>query len=213
MKRILFVISIIALSACSSTPNAKECPPEKNYIKSNPTAMDKYKEEFKQGKIEGLYHDIYMPVFNNEIRNPCKSSSCITFNYKVFKFSEYRFNDSLRNGVYTSYVSKDRNDPKCKDTPASVGVPVCFYLIKNENNEIKSKYGMYMRSLNQANTKKFYKIDDNVVLYESSSTIYLTGAIGGPGYGLCGVKNVNVNNLDYKFNPSGFPSNPLKIIK
>lgn len=85
-----------------------------------------------------------------------------------------------------------------------------FLSNKNKNNEIKSKYSMYMSHPNKSNYKKFYNIKDNIILYETSSTIYMTGAIGGPGYGTCGAKYENVNNIYYKFNPAGFPSNPLK---
>jgi hypothetical protein len=95
MKKILFILPIIGLSACSSTPSAKECPPEKNYIISNPEAMNKYKEEFKNGKIKSLF-------YYKENREVCKMSSCISFDYKKHEFAEFYFNDNLRKGIYTS---------------------------------------------------------------------------------------------------------------
>ena len=212
MKKILLILPIIALSACSSTQNAKDCPPEKNYIKSNPEAMEKYKEEFKNGQVEGLYHDIYLKTLEGNIRKPCKFSSCIYFNTSKYKFAEFKFDDELRKGIYTSYWSPNKKDERCKETPAYQysGPAGCYYLVKNNNNEIKSKYGMHMRDNGEDTIKKFYNTKNNEVLYESSSTIYMTGAIGGPGYGICGIKKENINNINYKFNPIGFPSNPLQ---
>lgn len=205
MKKILFILPLIVLSACSSTPSDKDCPPEQNYIKSNPEAMDKYKEEFKNGDIKSLYH-------YKENREICKMSSCISFDYNKHEFAEFYFNDDLRKGIYTSYWSKNKKDAKCKETQQLIPGPKgCFYLIKNNNDEIKSKYGVYMSHNKEASIKKFYNIRNNDVLYEYSSTIYMTGAIGGPGYGICGIKKENINNINYKFNPIGFPSNPLRV--
>jgi hypothetical protein len=206
MKKILFILPIIALSACSSTPSEEDCLPEKNYIKSNQEAMDKYKEEFKNEEIEGLYYDISLTS-----TTPCKRSDCISFNYNKHKFAEFYFDDKLRKGVYTSHWSNNKRDEKCQDTqswmPGAVG---CFYLVKNNNDEIKSKYGIYMRSDKESTIKKFYNIKNHEILYEYSSTIYMTGALGGPGYGICGIKKENINNINYRFNPIGFPSNPLQ---
>lgn len=211
MKKILFILPLIVLSACSSTPSDKDCPPEQNYIKSNPEAMDKYKEEFKNGDIEGLFYKFDLKSFSRSM--PCKRSNCIYFNPKKYKFAEFKFNDSLRNGIYTSYWSANKKDEKCKETPAYQysGPAGCYYLIKNDNNTIKSKYGIYIRNQNEATITKFYKINDNSILYEESSTIYTTGAIGGPGYGSCGIKKENINNINYKFNPISFPYDPLKV--
>lgn len=207
MRKLLFILPLIALSACSSTPSAKECPPEKNYIKSNPEAMEKYKEEFKNNKIEGIYYKIDLKSFND--RMPCKRSDCIYFNYKKYKFAEFDFNDSLRQGVYTSYWTDNKYDEKCKETPQVMpGQKGCYYLIKNKNNEIKSKYGVYMKDNGDATITKFYNINNNITLYETSSTVYTTGAIGGPGYGTCGIKKENINNINYKFNPVNFPYAP-----
>lgn len=210
MKKILFILPIIALSACSITPSAKECPPEQNYIKSNPEAMDKYKEEFKNGKIEGLYYKFDLNSFTSLM--PCKRSNCIYFNPNKYKFAEFEFNDSLRKGIYTSYWSPNKEDPKCNETPAYKysGPAGCYYLLKNDNNEIKSKYGIYMKNESDATITKFYNIKNNFILYEESSTIYTTGAIGGPGYGVCTIKKENINNNNYKFNPISFPYNPLE---
>ncbi len=202
----------MALSACSSSPNAKECPPEQNYIKSNPEAMDKYKEEFKNKEIEGLYYKFDLKSFNENM--PCKRSNCIYFNHEKYNFAEFEFNDVLRKGIYTSYWTENKDDIRCKETPAYKysGPSGCYYLIKNENNEIKSKYGIYMKSKGEATITKFYNIKNKSILYETSSTIYTTGAIGGPGYGVCGIKKENINNIDYKFNPTSFPYDPLKVL-
>lgn len=50
---------------------------------------------------------------------------------------------------------------------------------------------------------KFTDLKNNKTLYEYSYQTYLTGAIGGPGGGMCGTKNIN--NPNYKFNPISFP--------
>lgn len=204
MKKILFILPIIALSICSITYSENECPPEKNYVKSNPEAMEKYKEEFKNGEIKSLYYDA--SLLENQT---CVLSSCIYFDHIAHDFLEFKYSDNIMRGVYTSYWAESRSDTRCKHIsrikklPDNIG---CFYIIKNKDEKIKSKYGIFSKTKNDVTITTFYNIFDNTILYETASTIYPNH------YYRCPVNsNNNNNNPNYKFDIYGFPYEPLKI--
>jgi hypothetical protein len=204
MKKNILLLSIIALTGCA-TSIEKQCDPEKNYIISNPELMEKYKEEFKNGEIKSLYYDFSELSANKG--KICKNSSCVNYDYKRLSFTEKKFNNLDRNGIYSIYIHPKGNK-RCNFWTYSWD-KVCYESIKNENNDIKSKYAVIMYTENDATILEFKNLKDNKLIYKYSHTIYTTGAISGAGFGSCGVKQNN--NPEYKFNPIAFIENPFNI--
>jgi hypothetical protein len=202
MKKFITLLPIILAAGCA-TPQETQCDPEKNYIISNPELIEEYKNEFKNGNIKNLYYDTRQ--LGSEKSILCNNSSCVKYDVKKFDFIEKKINDQLRNGVYTIY-NHPKNDKRCNFWTQSWS-KVCYESIKNENNEIKSKYGLYMYNENGATVSEFKKLNTNELIFKYSRTIYTNDAVGGPGFGTCPImKN---NNPNYKFNYGNFSSNPL----
>jgi len=204
MKKFLVLLPII-ITGCASDPQKTQCDPEKNYIISNPELMEKYKEEFKNGEVKSLYYDA--SNLPSETSTLCNNSSCVQYNNKKFDYIEKKINDSLRKGIYTIY-NHERNNKKCNFWTQSWS-EVCYESIKNKNDEIKSKYGVIFYEENSTTIIEFKNLKDNKTIYKYAHTIYTTGAVGGPGFGSCGVKYNN--NENYKFHPLSFIENPFNI--
>jgi hypothetical protein len=201
MKKLIILLPIILTASCS-TPQKTQCDTENNYIISNPELMEKYKEEFKNGEIKSLYYD--KTSIGYESTSVCNSSFCVYYDNKKFDYIEKKINDPLRKGVYTIY-NHPKNDKRCNFSNRSWD-KVCYESIKNENNEIKSKYGLTMYNDKNATVAEFKNNQTNELLYKYSKTIYTTGAIGGAGFGVCSPVKINNN---YKFNAGSFPTNPF----
>lgn len=197
MKKILFIIPIIALNSYSTLINANSCPPEYNYVKYNTQELEKYRENVKSGKVDGLYNDIRFNFRIDQVLNPCPSFSCIYFDSDKYQYAEFFFFDSLRKGVYTSKYSKNKNDIRCKEFMQDFSFDGCYYLTKNENNEIKSQYGYYYRLGRIAEIQHLYNLKDGVIIYESSSFDY------------CLVESTDKN---YVFKRPFLPANPVEIL-
>lgn len=196
---LLFLIGT-TITGCASSIKS-QCDPDKNYIISNPEAMEEYKELRRKGIIKSYY---------TESTNPekCTTDICVQYDPNSFDFIEMYFNDKERKGVYTIKLSNDITNENCirkdllrlhkdKDT--------CYVVTKNKNNEIQSRYQVLRDNSRQdQSVVSFIDLDKNIKLYEISYQIYLTGAIGGPGYGTCPPSKIN--NPDYKFDTISFPT-------
>lgn len=201
MKCLLILLPIMLTTSCASNPQEKQCDPEKNYIISNPELMEKYKEEFKNGEVKSLYYD-HTTLGSTSV---CNNSPCVSYDYKKLDYIEKKITDIFRNGIYTIY-NHEKNDKRCNFWSKSWD-KVCYESIKNENDEIKSKYGVIFYEENNAMIIEFKNMKENKSIYKYSHTIYTTGAIGGAGFGSCGVKYNN--NKNYKFHPTDFVGNPF----
>lgn len=201
MKYFLVLLPIILTTSCSSNPQETQCDPAKNYIISNPELMEKYKEEFKNGEIKSLYYD----TSTLGSTTVCNNSPCVSYDYKKLDYIEKKITDPFRNGIYTIY-NHPKNDTRCNFWTKSWS-KVCYESIKNENDQIKSKYGLIMYENGDATVTEFKNIKTNKLLYKYSNTIYMTGAIGGPGFGVCNP----THNNNYRFNAGFFPTNPFNL--
>ena len=185
------------IGGCETINQANQCDPEKNYIVSNPEAMEEYKKLRKNGEINSYY------IKTNPTRY-CNTDICVMYNNQKFNFIEKYFNDKERQGVYTIKAYGSSGDKKCMDeNPAAKNkMPkYCYEVIKNENEKINSRY-QYITDSNDGITKiMVFDSLSKKVLYEYSYQIYSNYAIGGPGFGVCSVRN---NNPEYKFNPVTF---------
>lgn len=198
IKKLLLLSAIASVTACTSYNEYKSCDPEKNYIISDPVAMEEYKKLRESGEVQSYYTE------TNPIK-PCFNVLCVNYNPEKFSFMEKRFSDEERKGVYTITKTKDLTDKTCiNKSPVSLSIDYCFKVEKNNNNEIKSRYKFLLDFSNKDVTIiKFIDLKNNKNLYEYSYQTYLTGAIGGPGGGMCATKKIN--NPDFKFNPIFFP--------
>ena len=199
MKKLIIVPILLTLTA--STNNIeKQCPFDKNYMKSNPTAMEEYKQLKKEGKIKSFYYE-------SPLQRPCNYLGCVSFDPKQYDFIEKKFNDKFRQGIYTIYATKDTTRTDCfKELFSHKLVDkngYCYYAVKNEDGVIKSRYHRYLKDLGTSVLSGFYDAEKNISLFEHSYTVYSTGALGGPGFGTCGSSNNNYP--DYRFNTLDYP--------
>ena len=197
-KKLIFIPLLLSITACSAKNIEEQCPPEQNYMISNPAAMEEYNQLKKEGKIKSYFSD-------HNRKDICRVIYCVRFDPKQYDFIEKRFDDDYRKGIYTIYASTDLSRNDCFDDPTYKS-PYCFYAVKNENDVVKSRYRKYSRVSRKPRTPIVTGFDDlknNISLFKYSYTTYSTGALGGPGFGMCGSKNNN--NPDYDFNITSYP--------
>lgn len=198
--RYSLLMFFVSLGGCETINQTSQCDPEKNYIISNSQAMDEYKKLKSEGKVRSYFH-------NNVSPNECNNDKCMYFDKNKYDFIEIYFNDKYRNGVYTikQYQELDRKDcvthyknSMYKDNK------YCFVATKNLNDDIKSIYEWKFYPASDGVTKiEFINRFSKTSLFKFSYQTYSTGAIGGPGGGVCNQSSIN--NPEYKFNPYSFP--------
>ena len=196
-KKLILFSTIAILGGCETINQTNQCDPDKNYIISNPQAMEEYKTLRKSGEINSFYVEV-LPA------SLCNTNTCIKFDNNKFSYIERLFNDSERNGVYTITAHKDSEGRTCMKESASTIYEknrLCYEAIKNDNN-IKSKYKYtYDRSKKDQTIVNVVDMKNNKSLYEYSYQIYSHKGIGGPAIGTCPSSN---NNPEYKFNSISF---------
>ena len=198
IKKLFLLSSILTLSACSSLSERMQCDPEKNYIISNPEAMEKYKKEQANGEIKSIYYNILDD-------KSCENNSCIFYNNLKYNFIEIKFND--KQGVYTVKTSSNYSNPNCifKNNELNIkGYKKCYLLEKNVNDKINSTYMYtYIHYSNlKYNNLKLINIKDNIVLFDVAYQTYTINSLGASGGGIC--PKLEDNNPNYKFNPISF---------
>ena len=197
-KKLLIFSTIAVLGGCETINQASQCDPDKNYIISNPQAM----EEYQKLKLEGDVKSVYLYTINPE---PCNDISCVYFYSDKYDFMERYFNDDYRKGVYTiKFVENGKACIKSNSASQSRFKNVCLEVTKNENDLVKSKY-QYVFDNTDANSRviTFKDVENKEDLFKYSYQVYSTGAIGGPGFGKC--PQSYINHPEYKFNPNAFP--------
>jgi hypothetical protein len=173
----------------------KNCDPDKNYINSNPEAIENYKELVRKGEVKSYY----LKITPSKL---CEYNKCFSYNPKIYNFMEVYFNDADRQGVYTIKIINDPNDKNCIKKPYSYDKN-CYLVTKNKNDEIKSRFYVELDFDNDVTYKKFMDLKNNNILFESSFQIYKTPSIAGePSGGFCPIKN---NHNDYQFNILAYP--------
>ena len=192
IKKSLFLVLISSLSACSTYYEAKNCDPAKNYINSNPEAIEKYKLLSKNGKVKSYY-------LKMSPAPKCNNINCFSYNPANFDFKEVYINDKTRNGIYTIKI---KNTEECLVSYNKIQND-CYIYSENLNNIIKSRFYLEQISTDDTIYRKFTDLEKNIVLFESSIQFYSKPSISGePNGGFCSVKK---NNPDYKFNTLAFP--------
>ena len=198
-KKLILFSTIAVLGGCETINQTSQCDQTKNYLVSNPQAMEEYKKLLKQRKIKSFY-SIKIPV------ERCVDDFCVIYDSEKMEFQEKFFNDEERKGVYTISISNSSQKKECmKSSQYTInsGNKNCYIVKKNENNIVKSRYKYtYDKTEKSQTIISFYDMERKENLYEYSYQIYSTGAIGGPGFGTCRIKD---NNPSYKFNPVSFP--------
>lgn len=199
IKKLLLLSVIASVTACQSYSEKSQCDPEKNYIVSNPSAMEEYKKLKATGEIKSYYSEVNPSI-------PCLNSKCVKYNPDNFSFIEKKFSDNQRKGIYTISITKELQDKKCiAKNPVSAERDYCFKVERNKNDEIKSRYKFLIDNTNKDVTIiKFIDLRTDMVLYEYSYQTYVTGSIGASGGGTC--RPNKINNPQYKFSPIFFPT-------
>ena len=198
LKKLILFSTIAVLGGCETINQTSQCDPEKNYLISNPEAMEKYKKLLKNHQIKSYLIEV------NPIE-PCDSISCVSFDYNKFDFIEKVFNDSKRIGIYkiTTNENKNRDDCLKPNGATKYGNFPCYIISNNKSDVPESIYKYSLKNIdNKQIIISFENIKDDLLLYKYSYQIYSTGAIGGPGFGIC--KAQKINNPDYKFNAYDF---------
>ena len=178
-KKLILFSTIAILGGCETINQASQCDPEKNYLISNPQAMEEYKSLFRNKKIKGYY-------FNNLTPKYCDDSLCMFFDTKKFEYMEIYFNDSKRKGVYT--IKESTNNENCIKQNSSMNDNLdkkCFIATKNEEGSILSRYEYQTYNNENQTIIKFIDRKNNSILYEESHQIYSTKALGSYGFGIC----------------------------
>ena len=188
------------IGGCETINQANQCDPDKNYAISNPEAMEEYKRLKMNGSVVS-YYDQALPT------DSCYDTSCVAYKPDKIIFYEKYFNDDERKGVYTITASFNLEDENCMKDPLYTKKKYeeyCYTVIKNKNDEVKSRYKYtYDKTTKGQTVITFFDLKNNIKLYEYSYQIYTTGALGGPGFGRC--KKSKDNNPNYKFDAVSFP--------
>ena len=197
-KKLIILSTIAVLGGCETINQASQCDPDKNYIISNPQAIEEYKKLKSEGKIRSYY-------YNSKASASCNNNKCAGFNTKKYDFIEMYFNNELRKGVYTITASKDLSSEDClpKNSSTSPLNNTCYKATKNQNDHIISEYEWSLQNNNNVIVLEFKNIKKGEQLFKNSYQTYSTGAIGGPGGGIC--PKSYINNPNYKFNTYAFP--------
>lgn len=192
-KKLMLLSVVLSLGACETINQASQCDPEKNYIISNPQAIDEYKKLYSENKIRSVYYKI-TPT------RMCNWDSCVNFNTEKFDFVEKYFDDKYRKGIYKIYSTKDMSRKDCfeKDPTFTSIKNICFYAVKNLNNEVDSNYTKEIEEKNGVNKISLYNNKTKEYLFKFSYQAYSKHAIiGESSAGIC--KENRNNNQKYNF--------------
>jgi hypothetical protein len=194
IKKITIITALLILSGCSTYYEMKNCEQDKNYIHSNPEAMENYKELVKKAEVRS-YYSKRIPT------EPCENNKCLSYDINKYDLKERYFNDKTRTGVYTIKVSNNVNDLNCIKIKYSSDKN-CYTVTKNKNDVITSSY--YLESIRNENISymKFMNLKSNVILFEASFQAYhLPNFSGAPSGDICPIKSTpkhyNFNIFDY----------------
>ena len=196
-KKLIIFSTIAVLGGCETINQTKQCDPTKNYLISNPESMEEYKSLRKNGEIRSYY-------IKTTPTKHCNTNICVIYNNNKFDFIEKLFNNQERKGIYTikAYENFEGRDCMIENAATKKKSPkYCYEAIKNENEIIKSRYHYITNSNKGITNITVLDSINNKNLYEYSYQTYSNHAMGGPGFGICEVKN---NNPNYKFNPVTF---------
>lgn len=194
LKNLMVLSAFVMLGGCETLNQASQCDPDKNYVISNPEAIDKYKKLLSNNEIKSVF-------YKNIPTEKCNWDSCVNFDHKKFNFIERYFNDEYRQGVYKVNIAKsseNRTDCLVHDPAAYNLEKICFYLTKNKNDTINSNYIKTKTKIKDVILINLYDEKEKLYLFQSSSQIYSTNAIGSYGAGYC--KESENNNRNYEFN-------------
>lgn len=194
IKKLLLLSAIVSITACKSYSPESQCDPEKNYIKSNPEGIEEFKDLQKKGLVKSIF-------YNKTNKKKCEDDLCAKFD-KKYDFMEVYYNDDLRKGVYTITTSKDFSNKNClkeNDLSKNAKDKYCYIITKNPNDIIKSRYEVELDDRSSTTILKLKDLNKQIILSEFSYQVYSTGAIGGPGGGVCQPQFLN--NPDYKYDP------------
>lgn len=195
IKKITLLAALLTLSGCAISAANNQCDPEKNYINSNPEAMENYKELFRKGEVKSYYSKV-IPT------SLCSNQNCFKYNSKLYDFQERYFDDDSRHGIYTIKINENKNDDNCYIKKYSTDKN-CYIVTKNINNSIQSRFYVEIVINKNVTYKKFVDLNTNTVLFEASFQRYKTASISGaPSGGLCPIKN---NHENYQFNILDYP--------
>lgn len=195
IKNITLLAALLVLSGCSSYYEMKNCDPDKNYINSNPEAIENYKELVRKGEVKSYYYK-KIPA------SPCENNKCLSYSTEKYDFQEIYLDDTTRKGIYTIKIITDPNDESCIKKAYSYDKN-CYSITKNNNDEIKSRFYVEVNFDENTTYKKFMDLKTNKILFEASFQIYKTPSIADePSGAFCPVKN---NHKEYKFNILAYP--------
>ena len=190
-KHLIIFSTIVVLGGCETINQTNQCDPAKNYIISNPQAMEDYKKKIINKEKVSLYENI---------KQSCNSNSCIFYDSEKFKFVERNFNNLEMNGVYK--ITQIENNNNCVGNSKKIINDKCYLLEKNELGEINSDYEFTMQSIGGNMNIIFKNLKTKEELYNVSYQTYSTKALGGPGYSYCSKQYKN--NPHYKFHVTDF---------
>jgi hypothetical protein len=151
----------------------EQCSSKYNHLKKDDIKLKELNDDFENGKEKSMFFD------PSTLPSSCTMSKCIAFNYEKLDFIERKFNDSMRNGIYTIVALKN-GDSRCNFT-ANPSDEVCYASIKNENNEIKSKYGFnYKVNLTtRVITFEIFDVKNKNMILENNTVIFRTSSENG----------------------------------
>lgn len=99
-------------------------------------------------------------------------------------------------------MKKHINNKNClkeNDLSKNAKDKYCYIITKNPNDIIKSRYEVELDDRSSTTILKLKDLNKQIILSEFSYQVYSTGAIGGPGGGVCQPQFLN--NPDYKYDP------------
>lgn len=195
IKKITLLAALLILSGCATSVANNQCDPEKNYIHSNPEAIEEYKKLVRNGEVKSYY-------YKKTPTNPCENNKCLSYSTDKYDFQEIYLDDTTRKGIYTIKIITDPNDKNCIKKAYSSDKN-CYLITKNNNDEIKSRFYVEVNFNDNTTYKKFMDLKTNKILFEASFQIYKTPSLADePSGGFCSVKN---NHKEYKFNILAYP--------
>ena len=141
LKNIIMLSIVCGLIGCQSEGHKDNISIADDQSIINKIGYEKYNELEKNGDIRSSFFYISNPKF-------CNDASCVGYNYKYYDFKEQYFNDFLRKGVYTIKYNDNLENKDCVMARSmdDASKEICFTVIKNENDKVKSNYGWYIDS-------------------------------------------------------------------
>lgn len=166
MNKIIYILpTMLFLASCGTINKYNECNPEKNYILTNPNAIDKYHHKLLNKEIESIYYE-KQESQNNNIKLALSK-------YKKVEVKLAKDN----NQIYTFYIDKYTSfDKECEiditpnDKTFDKSI-FCYKSFKNENNIIKSEYGFFKNG----NQYQLKDLKNNITLFNINHQYYSNG--------------------------------------